>query len=684
MVYKNVDQVSPEEAKLELEHLAKEISRHDYLYYILAVPLLADNAYDALRRRNTDIENRFPDLIRPDSPSHRVGAPPAPEFEKVTHPKPMLSLDNAFSAQDVGDFIDRARRFLRLPDDHPLPISAEPKIDGLSASLHYQNGQFVLGATRGDGYVGENITANLKTVRDIPLILQGDDYPATLEVRGEVYMTLQDFQALNTRRVADDEPPFANPRNAAAGSLRQLDPHITAQRPLRFFAYAYDAAQLPDGTQTNCLQSLKRWGFQTCTDVALCDQQSDLITYYEKMQERRPQLPYEIDGVVYKINDFGLQNRLGTVGRSPRHSIAHKFAAEQAETILTDIIIQVGRTGVLTPVAILEPVFVGGVMVSRATLHNDDEIHRKDVRVGDAVIVQRAGDVIPQVVQVILAKRPPTSVPFQFPTLCPECGGHVIQADGQVAKRCGNSFMCPAQAIQKLKHFVSRDAFDIDGLGGKHIENFYNAGLIRTPVDIFTLEDRDKLSKTPLSTVEGWGDLSSANLFNAINQRRKISLDRFIYALGIPQIGHVTAKLLAKHYGALDIFLASDHDDLLTIEGIGPNMADDIAAFLQSPEQRTVVDNLQSLIVIQPFQETRQTESPIAGKIIVFTGSLETLSRGEAKAQAERLGAKVTGSVSKKTDYVVAGSDSGSKLKTAQQLGVSVLTEDDWLKIVKG
>lgn len=671
------------QATKELERLAKEIAYHDYRYYTLAEPSISDEAYDALRLRNQEIEKVFPDLRRIDSPSHRVGSPPAPEFEKVKHRRPMLSLDNAFSTEDVYDFVARIRRFLKLTENQKIPFVAEPKIDGLSASLHYQKGQFVLGATRGDGQEGENITANLKTIRDVPLLLQGENCPENLEVRGEVYMSRADFESLNQKRIAAGEQPFANPRNAAAGSLRQLDPTITSQRPLKFFAYTYDALSgSKDQTHMEILNSLKHWGFTVNPEIELCEDEANLLACYNRLQSLRPSLDYEIDGVVYKVNDLKLQQRLGSIGRSPRHSLAHKFAAEQAETILADIDIQVGRTGVLTPVAILEPVLVGGVMVSRASLHNEDEIKRKDIRIGDTVIIQRAGDVIPQVVGPVFSKRPEQSNSFVFPNQCPVCKGTVVQESGLVAKRCVNGFNCQAQAIERLRYFVSRDAFDIEGLGEKHLENFYKDELIRSPVDIFTLFERDQQSLTPLRTKEGWGNLSARNLFEAIEKRRKINLDRFIYALGIPQIGQVTARLLAKHYKTVDAFLLATIDDLLSIEGIGLNMAGDLVNFIQTSEQITLIQDLQKHLNIQPYFEEPLRKSLLTGKTIVFTGTLASLSRAEAKAQAERMGAKVGGSVSSKTDYLIAGSDAGGKLKLAKELGVEILNENQWIEIV--
>jgi DNA ligase (NAD+) len=683
MLIEPLDTLTLVQAAHELKVLAKEIAEHNYRYYQLNQPNISDEAYDALLRRNQQIEQRFPDLVRADSPSHRVGSAPSPEFEKVKHPCPMLSLDNAFSLNEVSDFIERIKRFLKWPAEQEIPFMAEPKIDGLSASLHYQDGQFVLGATRGDGFEGENITPNLKTVKDIPLLLQGENIPARLEVRGEVYMSLKDFETLNQQRQEQGEPLFVNPRNAAAGSLRQLDSKITAKRPLKFFAYAFEADEgYQARTQAEILESLKRWGFPVNPHIQLCTNRKELEDYYQHLITVRPDLSYEIDGVVYKVNDLSLQKRLGVVGRAPRHSLAHKFAAEQAETLVEDIVIQVGRTGVLTPLAHLKPIFVGGVMVKRATLHNEDEIQRKDIRVGDTVVVQRAGDVIPQVVKVVLEKRPASSQPFVFPKTCPICHSVVIQVEGQVAKRCENSFSCRAQAVERLKHFVSRNAFDIDGLGEKHLENFYKDDLIKNPIDIFTLQKRDQAQRYLLDKREGWGKQSSDNLWQAIEKRRTISLERFIYALGIPQIGQVSAKLLSKHYQNLSAFLTANLEDLLTIEGIGPGMAQDLVAFIHYPQHREFIIKLAEQLTIEPYKIEASQHSFLTGKTIVFTGGLQNLSRGEAKAQAERLGAKVSGSVSSKTDIVVAGTDAGSKLKNATALGIKVLNEQEWLTLV--
>lgn len=681
------------QATKELKRLAKEISYHDDLYFQKAAPEISDADYDRLVIRNREIEQRFPDLRRLDSPTTRIGAPPAQGFKKVKHRQPMLSLENAFFMEDVQDFLGRIRRFLQLSGDQPIEMVAEPKIDGLSASLHYQNGTFILGATRGDGSEGEDVTANLRTIADIPMTLKGADVPTSLEIRGEVYFGRSDFDKLNEERLAAGDQPFANPRNAAAGSLRQLDSAVTAKRPLRFFAYTYETLSTSqDQTHWQILETLKQWGLSVSPEIKVCADIECLNKFYAELSSKRPDLDYDIDGVVYKINDLNWQRRLGSIGRTPRHSIAHKFAAEKAETIIEDILIQVGRTGVLTPVAVLKPVTVGGVVVSRATLHNEDEIARKDTRIGDYVEIQRAGDVIPQVVRVILEKRSDHSKSYVFPEICPACGSLAFREEGEVARRCTDGLVCPAQAMERLKHFVSRGAFDIEGLGGKYIESFYQEELIQTPADIFTLERRDKESLTPLRNCEGWGSLSAQNLFEAINNRRNISLDRFIYALGIPQIGQVTSRLLARHYGSLvnlqsQILVAQEVEgeawnDLLSLEGIGLNMAKDVVQFFAVPHNLEILKNLLIEIQILDYQPIELTESEISGKTLVFTGSLTSMSRAEAKAQAERLGAKVTSAVTAKTDLVIAGEDSGSKAKTAAALGVKIIAEKDWLSLL--
>lgn len=700
---KPVPLLTRQEAEAELASLSKEIARHDTLYFQMDTPEISDADYDALVQRNNQIEARFPDLRREDSPARRIGAPLTRGFRKVKHRQPMLSLENAFTPEDVVDFFDRARRFLSLETKTPIECVAEPKIDGLSAAIHYQNGQLRLAATRGDGSEGEDITENVRQIKNVPQVLTGKNIPESLEIRGEVYMGREDFFSLNERRREQGDAEFANPRNAAAGSVRQLDSSVTASRPLKFFAYHAEALSgIQVTSHTQIIDALKNWGFSVSPEIRLCPTIDDLITFYKDIESRRADLPYDIDGVVYKINNLEWQRRLGSVGRTPRHSLAHKFAAEQAETTLEEIVIQVGRTGVLTPVAQLKPVTVGGVVVSRATLHNNDEIIRKDVRIGDHVIVQRAGDVIPQVVSVVLNKRSADSQAYIFPTQCPACGSAIEEIPGEVARRCFNGLACPAQAVERIRHFVSRDAFDIEGFGSRHVEAFYQEELIRTPVDIFTLEERDRDSKTPLRKREGWGGQSAQNLFTAIHQKRAISLDRFIYALGIPQVGATTAKLLAKHYRSLthwieqmgiaggnsggtlagSVLKNEAYQELLSLDGIGENMAADLTAFFHQSHNREIIEGLRKLLSVQDYVLEVREDSPIAGKTVVFTGSLERMSRAEAKATAERMGAKVAGSVSKKTDYVIVGADAGSKAKAARDLGVHVLSEDEWMTMV--
>ena len=680
--------LNPMEAALELDTLKRQIKRHDKLYHQKDDPEISDADYDALKQRLEEIETAFPDLITPDSPTQTVGATPAREFAKVKHAIPMLSLSNVFSTEDVEDFTERLKRFLNRKED--IDILAEPKIDGLSCSLRYENRKLVQAATRGDGETGEDVTRNILTINDIPKTLP-DDAPDVFEVRGEVYMTRNDFKKLNDAQEKQGAKIFANPRNAAAGSLRQLDSTITAKRPLKFFGYALGETtnDIAD-TQDSIRQKLKDWGFQLPEPSTVVCTTDDLCKFHEQVFASRPDIPYDIDGIVYKVNDIALQKRLGFVSRSPRWATAHKFPAEQAETVLNNITIQVGRTGTLTPVAELEPVNVGGVMVSRATLHNEDELKRKDVRTGDHVIIQRAGDVIPQVVSVILKRRPKNSKKFNFPHHCPECGSLAIREEGEAARRCTGGLICPAQAVERLKHFVSRNAFDIEGLGDKIIRAFWEEERIKTPTDIFRLERHAE----ELKTREGWGALSVRNLLKAIEDRRTISLDRFIYALGIRQIGQATAKKLAYTYQSLNIFItemqqAADHNsssyqDLINIEDIGPAVADDLTGFFAEPHNLDVITDLQNELTITDFERPDTSGSPVAGKTVVFTGALEKMGRSEAKAQAENLGAKVAGSVSKKTDYVVAGADAGSKLKKAQELGVTVLSEDDWIKLIGG
>lgn len=689
-----VDQLTEEGAKEELKYLAEIIALHDRLYYLEDQPQISDAAYDEFRLRNAAIEKKFPHLIREDSPSLRVGAPLTGPFKKVKHRRAVLSLDNGFEDQDVYDFMDRIRRFLGLPQETPLEIVAEPKIDGLSATLEYEKGAFILGATRGDGIEGEDITQNLKTLRDIPNLIESKDFPALTEIRGEVYMRHEDFMAMNVEREKDNLPLFANPRNAAAGSVRQLDPKVTASRPLKFFAYACDDyAPFHVPTHWAFLERLKACGFVVNPLARLCKSVEEILAYYHELEAQRATLPYDIDGIVYKVNRLDWQKRMGYSARAPRWALAHKFPAQKAQTLLEDILIQVGRTGTLTPVAVLKPVTVGGVVVSRATLHNEDEIARKDVRIGDTVILQRAGDVIPQVLSPVLEKRPENAKPFVFPHTCPVCGSHAIRLPGEVARKCIGGLICTAQAALRLRHFVSRDAFDIEGFGSKHVDAFYKEGLIRSPQDIFTLEKRDQESLTPLRFREGWGSQSAQNLFKSINARHKIPLHRFIFALGIPQVGQATAKLLARHYLSYTVFrdamiAAKDQESesytgLISIDGIGPSVSEDLIAFFDEPHNLQVLHNLLEEITVLNETPPQISDSPLANKTIVFTGTLERMTRAEAKVRAESLGAKVSSSVSAKTDYVVVGADAGSKAKAAEALGVKVLGEEAWLKLLE-
>jgi len=683
------DKLTPKQAADELVRLAKEIAHHDELYHQKDAPEISDADYDLLRQRNDAIEARFPELRRPDSPTLRVGAAPAAGFAKVTHARPMLSLDNAFAEDDAREFVARIRRFLGLKEDAAVELVAEPKIDGLSASLRYENGMFVQGATRGDGTVGEDVTANLRTIADLPKRLQGKRIPKVLEVRGEVYMRHADFQKLNAERTAAGEPVFANPRNFAAGTVRQIDPKVTASRPLRFFAYAWGEVSEPVAeTHWDFLQHLKDWSFAVNPLAKRCQNIDEALAFHAEIAAERAKLPYDIDGVVYKVNRFDLQARLGMVSRAPRWALAHKFPAEQAQTILRAIRIQVGRTGALTPVAELEPITVGGVVVSRATLHNEDEIARKDIREGDTVIIQRAGDVIPQVVAVVPEKRPRGSKPFVFPERCPVCNSHAVREEGMVARRCTGALVCAAQAVERLKHFVSRNAFDIDGLGDKRIEELWQEGWLKTWGDIFRLRKRE----AELEAREGWGKQSVAKLLKAIEARRNIALERFIYALGIPQVGDATARLLASNYGSLSawrdaMIAAQDHEspayhELDNIEGIGPSVAGDIIVFFGEAHNLKALDDLTREVWVQDFVQPKTSGSPIAGKTVVFTGELTVMTRNEAKARAESLGAKVASSVSKKTDYVIVGADAGSKAAKAKELGLTTLSEEEWLGLV--
>ncbi|NVJ69154.1 MAG: NAD-dependent DNA ligase LigA [Alphaproteobacteria bacterium] len=776
--------LSEAEARKELAELAMEIKIHDQLYHGEDAPKISDAAYDAMRRRNDEIEAAFPHLVRKDSPSKRVGAAvKASKFEKVKHARPMLSLDNAFNDDDVVEFVARVRRFLGVGVDTPVALTAEPKIDGLSLALRYEHGKLVQAATRGDGTVGENVTTNARTLDTVPQELKGSGWPDVLEVRGEVYMGKADFLKLNEAQEAAGQKVFANPRNAAAGSLRQLDSSITASRPLKFFAYAWgEVSSLPSESQMGMIELFKSWGFDVNPLMALCDGADSAIDHYRMIERERPTLDYDIDGVVYKVDDLRLQERLGMVARAPRWAIAHKFPAEKAMTILHDIDIQVGRTGALTPVAKLEPVTVGGVVVSNATLHNRDEIARLDVRIGDTVVIQRAGDVIPQVVSVVKDQRPADAVPFEFPEKCPVCGSHAESADDDVVVRCTGGLVCSAQQVERLRHFVSRGAFDIEGLGAKQVEQLFEKGWIAEPADIFHLAEKNDAEGGTMQKWEGWGDLSVSNLMAAIEERRNIDFYRVIFGLGIPGIGAETAKILARHFGTpqamvdylgraealteklgggfsiheisainyclmafghlkdfqaalkpADLFSAGEgfvslvaarlarietgtlkaenirvsrlrtvaalgdrridlaaardllehNQELLDIDGIGGDVVLSMADFYLEERNREVLHRLLEVLNVREV-EAQADDSPVSGKTVVFTGSLEKMSRNEAKAKAESLGAKVAGSVSKKTDIVVAGPGAGSKLKKAQDLGVQVMTEEEWLAHIAG
>ncbi|MBP7338218.1 NAD-dependent DNA ligase LigA [Niveispirillum sp.] len=703
----DIDALSLEEAAAEHAALVAEIRHHRELYYSKDAPALSDADYDRLEQRLGGIEARFPELMTQDSPTQTVGAAPSSGFGKVKHAVPMLSLANAFEDGDVADFVGRIRRFLNLPDDTPVSFVAEPKIDGLSLSLRYEKGRLVQAATRGDGAEGEDVTANVRTIRSIPHELTAP-FPDVVEVRGEVYMTRADFLDLNRAQAEKGDKVFANPRNAAAGSLRQLDSSITAGRPLRFFAYAWGALSEPLGaTQSESRQRLESFGFTLSAPSRLCAGSDDLLDYYREIGRLRSELPFDIDGVVYKVDSLALQERLGFISRSPRWATAHKYPAEQATTRLNAISIQVGRTGALTPVAELEPVNVGGVVVSRATLHNRDEIERKDVRVGDLVIVQRAGDVIPQIVGFVPEPERERAEPYAFPECCPECGSMAVREEGEVVTRCTGGLICPAQAVERLRHFVSRNAFDIEGLGIERIQLFFEQGRIRQPADIFTLEREEEKRLDRLVSMTGFGKKSVEKLFAAIEARRTIALDRFIFALGIRQIGEATAKLLARAYRTAENWrdrmvaaaaeraekpeekkpelVGEAYAELCAIEQIGVSVADDLTDFFR--EQHNL-DALAALLEqVKPEEyvpPAAATTSPVAGKTVVFTGTLVTMGRSEAKAKAEALGAKVAGSVSGKTDYVIVGADAGSKAAKAQELGVKILSEEEWAALIAG
>lgn len=708
---KPVETLDESEASGELERLALEIARHDALYHGQDAPQITDAQYDGLRKRNHDIEQRFPYLVRPDSPSLRVGASISAKFSKIAHSRPMLSLENAFSDSDVRDFAERNRKFLKLAGGATLEITAEPKIDGLSLSLRYEKGRLVHAATRGDGATGEDVTANARTIADIPAILSGSDAPAVAEIRGEIYMTNAAFRALNARMAAEGKPSYVNPRNTAAGSMRQLDSGVTAQRPLKFFAYAWgEMSEMPAATQMGMVEKLREWGFATNPLMQLFSGIDALLAHYHAIEEERAQLGYDIDGVVYKVNDLALQERLGLRSNSPRWAIAHKFSAEKAWTVLNGIDIQVGRTGALTPVARLTPVTVGGVVVTNATLHNEDYIKgigkdgediraAKDLRIGDTVMIQRAGDVIPQVLDVDLERRPANAAAFVFPKSCPACGSHAVrEVNRRTGKldsvtRCTGGLVCPAQAVERLKYFVARDAFDIDGMGAKQVEAFYADGLIANAADIFTLAERDKRSLKQLKNREGWGETSSKNLFDAIEARRDIELNRLIHGLGIRHVGEQTSKDLARAFGSIEAFAqaakALDGEEspawkeLIVIDGIGATVAEALQEFFREQRNVEVFEALLQEVRPRPMASAAM-DTPVAGKTVVFTGTLEKMTRDEAKAMAERLGAKVAGSVSAKTDLVVAGPGAGSKLKKATELGIEVIDEDQWLARVGG
>ncbi len=689
---KPVEALSEAEAALELARFAAEIARADRQYYQNDAPELSDADYDDLRRRNAAIEARFPGLVRPDSPSLSLGAAPLEAFAKVRHRLPMLSLDNAMGADGVAEFVARIRRFLNLAEDAPLDFSAEPKIDGLSCALRYENGALVQGATRGDGRTGEDVTANVRTIDDVPERLDTADPPAVLEVRGEIYMERDDFIALNERRVAAGEPPFANPRNAAAGSARQLDSRVSASRPLRFFAYGWGEAEPRiEGGYAAYLERLEGYGFKVNPSRARCKGVDDIVAYHARIDRERATLGYDIDGIVVKLDDVRLQERLGYVGRTPRWALAYKFAAERAETAVRAITIQVGRTGALTPVAELAPITVGGVVVARATLHNQDYIAAKDIRVGDTVLVQRAGDVIPQVLEVRLDRRPEGAEPYVFPECCPECGSLAVRPEGEAIRRCTGGLICPAQRVERLRHFVARGAFDIEGLGKRQVPQLLDAGLIEGPADIFTLaKDGARLER--LAKLEGWAARKVENLARAIEARRRVPLDRFVYALGVRFIGETNARLLALHYGTLgawrDAMLklaAGDEEaraELANIDGVGPRLVGALAEFFAEDHNLEALRALEEQLDVEATAAPETAASPIAGKTVVFTGSLETMTRAEAKARAEALGAKVAGAVSAKTDYVIVGADAGSKAKKAEVLGVTTLREAEWRTMI--
>ena len=691
----DISNLSKEQAAKELERLAKEIAKADEAYYQHDDPYLTDAEYDRLKLLNEEIEKKYPELVRVDSPSKRVGAPVKSDFKKITHKVPMLSLADIFNEEELADFVKGVQKFLNTDKD--IEFTAEPKMDGLSFSARYENGILVSGATRGDGKIGEDITDNLMVIKGLPHKVEAADFPQVMEMRGEVYMSKADFFALNEKNKEENKKLFANPRNAAAGSLRQLDASITKERKLSLLVYTWgEVSKVSWKSQSEFLEKVEEWGFPVNPYNKLCHNLGEIIESYENLLNNRADLAYDIDGIVYKVNSLELQARLGFLTRTPRWAIAHKFPAEQAVTRIENIRVQVGRTGALTPVADLEPINVGGVMVSHATLHNEDEIKRKDIRIGDYVIIQRAGDVIPQVVSVVLEKRALGLKEYEFPKICPECGAHAIREEDEAVRRCTGGLSCPAQAIERIKHFVSREAFNIEGLGSKIVEEFFNEGILQNPADIFTLEERnggqedDLFSSNRdglhLENREGWGKKSADNLFRAIRSRKEISLPRFIYALGIRQVGAATSLLIAKNYGSFNNFMEKmrigDTEKLVSIDGIGEAMAKDITEFFKEEHNLRIIAKLLNYVKVEDFEDTTDYNSPLSGKTVVFTGTLERMTRAEAKAKALSLGAKVAGSVSGSTDYVIMGSSAGSKAQKAQDLGIKILSEDEFLSLI--
>ena len=686
------------DARAEHGRLAAELAAHNAAYYQNDAPTVSDADYDALRRRVVAIEDAFPALASAEGATAMVGAAPSEKFRSQRHSVPMLSLGNIFEDGEVGEFVARVRRFLGLGADVSLAVTAEPKIDGLSIGLRYESGRLVQALTRGDGFEGEDVTANVRTIGEIPHRLKRRDVPEVCEIRGEIFMLKQDFAALNARQAEAGRTVFANPRNSAAGSLRQLDPKVTAGRPLRFFAYAWgQMSAVPATTQMGMIDAFRDFGLPTNPLTVRTSSVEALLDHYRRIEHERAALPYDIDGVVYKVDDLAYQARLGFVSRAPRWAVAHKFPAEAATTKLLNIDIQVGRTGALTPVAKLQPVTVGGVVVEHATLHNEDEIARKDVRIGDTVRVQRAGDVIPQILGPVLEDRSAEAEPFSFPQTCPVCQSAAIReidpktGTADVVRRCTGGLVCQAQAVERLKHFCSRNAFDIEGLGDRQIELFYDEELIRTPADIFRLENRDKTSLSKLADRAGYGATSVRNLFAAIEARRSIALNRFMFGLGIRHVGETNARRLARHFGSFEALQAvamaaadpasEARAELRGIEGLGDVVAEAVADFFAEPHNRQILEALLAEVTVEPMQAVTSS-SPVAGKIVVFTGSLERMTREEAKARAEALGAKVSGSVSAKTTLVVAGPGAGSKRTKAEQLGIEVISEEEWLGLI--